>query len=75
MSGVSTWRLFAFFDNDEGDSDETRVLAEWQIQDALRWCVTRGYDSIYLRRIEQESTFEKADPVVEWVTHYMEETA
>ena len=51
MSDVSSWRLFAYMDDDEsGERDESRRLAEWQIQDALRWAVTRGFDNIYLSR-------------------------
>lgn len=55
MSDVSVWRLFAFMDSDQdGERDESRRLAEWQLQDALRHCVTRGYDHVYLCRVPGE---------------------
>ena len=59
VSVVPVWRLFAFMDDDHGERDERRLLAEWQVADALRWCVTRGYDHIYLCRSSEAVTFER----------------
>lgn len=71
MSSVSTWRLFAFMDDDpDGLQDESRLLADWQVEDALRWCRTRGFDHIYLARDPQaRAQFARADPVP-GVTHH-----
>lgn len=65
------WSLFAYMDDDEaGATDERRRLAEWQLQDALRWCVTRGYDHVYLRRDPVEkSHFRRGGSVP--VSHHM----
>ena len=60
VSVVPVWRLFAFMDaDDDGVRDERRLLAEWQLNDALRWCVTRGYDHIYLSRSSEAVNFER----------------
>ena len=69
MAEVSTWSLFAYMDGDAGHNDEHRLLTEWQLQDALRWCVTRGFDNIYLARLEEPAQFVKADPVP-GITHH-----
>lgn len=71
MSDVSTWRLFAYMDDDEdGSEDESRNLADWQLQELLRWCATRGYDHIYFRRVPDETTrFSRGSPVP--VRHHM----
>lgn len=55
MTSVSLWRLFAYMDDDDS-CDERRVLADWQIGDVVRWCMTRGYDHIYLSRDPSETT-------------------
>lgn len=62
------WRLFAFMDGEDDTSDERRILADWQLQDAVRWCQTRGYDHIYLSRSGEVSRFEKKRPPA-GVTH------
>lgn len=51
MSVVRVWRLFAYMIDDEsGDSDHRRALADWQIEDEVRRCVSRGFDMIILDR-------------------------
>lgn len=71
MSDVSMWRLLAFMGGDpDGEQDESRTVAEWQLPDVLRWCTSRGYDNIYLCRSPGEKTrFERAEPVP--VRHHM----
>lgn len=71
MTAVSVWRLFAFMADDEaGRFDERRRISEWQIQDVVRWCTARGYDSIYLSRDPVDKVgFEKRPPVP--VRHHM----
>jgi len=59
MSEVSEWSMFAFMDTGGHEHDVHRKLAEWQLQDALRWCVSRGYDNIYLARLDDKTTFER----------------
>jgi hypothetical protein len=59
MSDVSTWSLFAFMDSGGHDRDVHRRLAEWQLQDALRWCVSRGFDNVYLARLDDKVPFER----------------
>ena len=69
VSGVSEWRLLAYMDGDDGGKlDESRTLAEWQLQDVLRWCVTRGFDNIYLCRTDGRVQFDRA-PSPEGVVH------
>lgn len=56
MTAVSVWRLFAYMDDDEdGALDESRRLADWQVEDVIRWCVVRGFDHVYLRRVPGET--------------------
>jgi len=64
VTEVPLWRLFAFMDDDEdGEQDESRTVSDWQVPDVLRWCVTRGYDHIYFRRVAGETVlFERAAP-------------
>lgn len=71
MSDVSTWRLFAFMDDDEeGRQDETRNVADWQVEDVLRWCRVRGYDHVYFRRVpDLPSRFRRSAPAP--VRHHM----
>ena len=62
------WRLFAYMDDDEtGERDESRLLADWQVEDVLRWCRFRGYDHIYLTRTTTTARFQPAP--VEDVRH------
>jgi hypothetical protein len=71
MSGVSTWRLFAFMDGDEaGIHDETRTLSDWQLGDVLRWCQQRGYDHVYFCRVDERVTFEKRPAPVDVRHHF-----
>jgi hypothetical protein len=58
LANVATWHLFAYFNRDE-ERDEHRTLADWQVEDALRWCRTRGYDNILLTRVG-ETEFHRA---------------
>jgi hypothetical protein len=60
VSSVPTWKLFAYID-DNPELVESRLLADWQLEDALRWCQTRGYDRIYLSRVS-ETRFTRARP-------------
>ena len=64
VSDVATWHGFAYMDGDtDGANDETRSLADWQIEGFVRWCQHRGYDTILLHRDnEQTSRFAKAAP-------------
>jgi len=62
LSAVSEWHLFAYRDDDEGFSDEHRMLAEWQLQDAVRWAQHRGYDCIMLTRTDRVVEFVKHPP-------------
>ena len=73
MSAVSVWTLFAFMSDDgEGKQDERRRIAQWQIEDSVRWAMARGYDNIYLSRDPVETThFERKSPVLR--LHYSEE--
>ncbi len=60
MSDVPLWNLFAYFNDDEdGAHDESRVVAEWQIDDVVRWCRHRGYDTILLSRTNASRKFAK----------------
>ena len=68
VSEVSTWRLFAFMDGDTGRLDESRILAEWQLQDALRWCAARGFDHVYFSRTPDRTRFSRA-PAPEGIDH------
>lgn len=57
MSDVPVWRLFAYMSNDpDGTRDHKRNLADWQVEDVLRWCRFRGYDTIILDRDPVETT-------------------
>lgn len=70
MAAVAVWRLFAFMDGDEdGVHDESRMVAEWQLDDVLRWCRTRGYDHVYLTRLPETARFEKR-PAPAGITHH-----
>jgi hypothetical protein len=70
LSGVSSWRLFAFMDGDpDGVHDESRTVTDWQLGDVLRWCQTRGYDHVYFCRVDERVTFEKR-PVAGDVVHH-----
>lgn len=63
------WSFFAFM-NDDGEQDETRRLADWQVEGAVRWASARGYDNIYLYRDQSETVrFERAAPTP--VRHHM----
>ena len=62
MSAVPVWRLFAYMNDNDGDTDEHRVVPEWRLEDTLRWCVTRGYDHIYLCRDSDTAVFERKPP-------------
>ena len=57
MSRVSQWKFFAFMDKESGRRDEHRELAEWQIEDVIRWAVHRGYDNILLSRSSETVEF------------------
>lgn len=59
MTSVSEWHLFAYMNDDEGEKDVNRVLAEWQLHDMLRWATTRGYDNILLTRSSEKTDFRK----------------
>lgn len=60
MSEATVWHLFAFFHGDENsERDEHRNLAEWQIDDVVRWARHRGYDAILLTRTNETARFEK----------------
>ena len=69
---MSVWRLFAFKDDDPA-SDETRMVAEWQIQDVVRWCVHRGFDHIYLNRTPLDCDYTPA-PAVDGIVHHGSDT-
>ena len=72
MSDVPVWRLFAYMDDDEdGEQDESRRLADWQVQDVVRWCTTRGFDHIYLCRVPGETRRFQRAPTPTGVTHRM----
>lgn len=61
MSDVAVWHLYAYFHADEhGERDEHRWVAEWQIDDVVRWARHRGYDAIVLTRTSKTARFEKA---------------
>lgn len=63
MSDVSTWSFTAFFDDDpEGVHDENRILAAWQIVDTVRWAEARGYDNIYVARLDDKTRFRRRPP-------------
>jgi hypothetical protein len=70
VSSVASWRLFAFMDGDpDGVHDETRILADWQLGDVLRWCQMRGYDHVYFCRADDPVAFEKR-PAPESIRHH-----
>lgn len=69
MSEVAVWSAFAYMNDDPDHArDERRELAEWQLQDWLRWATTRGYDNIYLSRDSETTRFERA-PAPEGIKH------
>jgi hypothetical protein len=71
MSDVPVWCLFAFMDGDEeGRNDERRVVADWQVQDVVRWCTTRGYDHIYLSRDPMGRRCFEKQPTPDGVKHH-----
>jgi len=57
LADVPVWHLFAYMNRDDGSRDEHRMLAEWQVQDAVRWATTRGYDNILLSRTKARASF------------------
>ena len=63
-------------DDEHGNLDEGRTINEWQLQDVLRWCVTRGFDHIYFCRTSGRVRFERAQSPEGVVHHYgtVEET-
>lgn len=72
VSEVSTWRLFAFMDDDEdGERDERRLVADWQVEDALRWCRFRGFDHIYLARIQGDTRRFEVASSADGVVHHL----
>lgn len=52
VTGVPVWRGYAYKAGgpDDGSQDEQRDLADWQLEDFLRFCRVRGFDSVYLYR-------------------------
>jgi hypothetical protein len=62
MSAVSEWHLFCYMNDEEFQKDEHRMLAEWQLQDAVRWAQHRGYDCIMLTRTKRGVEFVKHPP-------------
>lgn len=58
MAEAPVWTLFAYFnDDDTGARDEHRKVAEWRVDDVVRWCRHRGYDTILLTRTEETEPF------------------
>lgn len=65
MAKVPTWTFFAYFNGDaEGERDERREVADWQLDDVVRWARHRGFDTILLSRGEQEAEFHRVVPTL-----------
>jgi len=70
MTDVSTWHLFAYkHDDSEGKDDEHRNVAEWQIDDVVRWARHRGYDAIILNRTSEKQEFHKKPTLLDVTLH------
>lgn len=58
MAASPVWHFFAYFHSDaDGERDEHRNVAEWQIGDVVRWAHLRGFDAIHLSRTDRTADF------------------
>lgn len=70
MGEVAVWRVFAYMDGDDtGEHDETRNVADWQLPHVLDWCTRRGYDHVYITKLNATTRFRKRRIPAELLRH------
>lgn len=58
MAAAQVWHFYAYFNGDtDGERDEHRHIADWQIGDTVRWAHLRGFDAIHLSRTDRTTGF------------------
>lgn len=62
VTRVPEWHMFAYC-NGEEQRDVHRRLAEWQIEERLRWAASRGYDCIMFTRTGRTAEFTAFDTI------------